>query len=228
VPVLKLATVWNFDDVRRKAIGALAIYQQRDPILGITLSHQYHVDEWFVPAVNKLAQRDVPFNDQDLVNLQALGDAQAILTFVLRVGRVRESFVPIPAPQHSGTGCLGQCTTHGTQVAICSSVLSGAKPDTELKTRAQHDFTEEVCHVFGLPKEERGPGCLPLKKPEANPKCALCGHTSNLSARSDSGIPWAYFKMVVVLSILFSSDFRDGLVRIYRNSLQAACGSSNS
>jgi hypothetical protein len=228
VPVLKLATVWNFDDVRRKAIGALAIYQQRDPILGITLSHQYHVDEWFVPAVNKLAQRDIPFSDQDLVNLQALGDAQAVLTFVLRVGRVRESFVPIPASQHSGTGCLGQCTTHGAQVAICSSALSGAKPDTELKLRAQHDFTEEVCHVFGLPKEERGPGCLPLKKPEANPKCALCGHTSNLSARSDSGIPWAYFKMVVVLSILFSSDVQDGLIRTFRSSVQVVCGIPNS
>jgi hypothetical protein len=49
VSVLKLSTVWNFEDVRRKAIDSLAGFALDDPIARFLLLSQYNVEEWRIP-----------------------------------------------------------------------------------------------------------------------------------------------------------------------------------
>lgn len=55
--VLRLATQWQFDDVRKKAIDVLEA-QEKDVIRKISLGRQYSVSSWLIAAYVELVNRD--------------------------------------------------------------------------------------------------------------------------------------------------------------------------
>jgi len=82
--VLKLSTMWSFDDLRDLAIlnmSQLSI----DPIERAALAKEYSIDEWLLPALNELAQREEPIGIEEA---RRLGWETA-----LQIAAVRESFI---------------------------------------------------------------------------------------------------------------------------------------
>jgi len=79
--VLKLATMWEFTDLRLLAIRSLAPMLD-DPIEQIDLAKNCDVKEWLLPAMNKLAQREQPMGIEDTARLG--------VETVLKIGAVRE------------------------------------------------------------------------------------------------------------------------------------------
>ena len=55
--VLKLSTLWEFDELRKAAIDALSTALRNDPIDRVILSRQFGITTWLLPALNELAQR---------------------------------------------------------------------------------------------------------------------------------------------------------------------------
>jgi hypothetical protein len=122
-----------------------------------------------VPALNNIARRDKPLDADDIKQLRELGDSDFIIDFVLKIARVRESFVgqyTAPAPQPffrpfgapspstnppSAFGTFGsptkqcfgnhKCELHNTNTQ-CAAVSSAAHG------RESHDFTKAICKVF--------------------------------------------------------------------------------
>jgi hypothetical protein len=158
VSVLKLATMWELADIRARAITKLAQRGRHDPIFWVALAYQFDVKEWLVPAVNALARRDVPFEETDFARLRVLGDAEAVFAFVLKVGKVRDSFKPQPA-RPAKPNCTSppthytRCPQHGHGYLVCCDVtVEDMRRQVPLPTRAKHDFTEEIVRVFDLPR----------------------------------------------------------------------------
>ncbi|KIJ63372.1 hypothetical protein HYDPIDRAFT_29621 [Hydnomerulius pinastri MD-312] len=79
--VLKLATLWDFDGVRKTAINALAVLPL-SPVDKIVLATEYHIQDWLVPAINAMAQRPEPIGLEDVNRLG--------LDFALKIASVRE------------------------------------------------------------------------------------------------------------------------------------------
>lgn len=86
--VLKLATQWQFDDVRTKAIGVLG--QEKDVIRKITLGRQYTISSWLVAAYVELAGR---YNSESkLLTVEeekVLGDATVVKLLKIEAERWR-------------------------------------------------------------------------------------------------------------------------------------------
>lgn len=55
--VLKLSTLWEFDELRKAAIDALSTALCNDPIDRVILSSRFGITAWLLPALNELAQR---------------------------------------------------------------------------------------------------------------------------------------------------------------------------
>ncbi|KAL4075296.1 hypothetical protein V8B97DRAFT_1915899 [Scleroderma yunnanense] len=55
--VLKLSTLWEFDQLRKAAINALSNSLHNRPLDRFILSRQYDITGWSLPALNELAQR---------------------------------------------------------------------------------------------------------------------------------------------------------------------------
>ncbi|TFK74680.1 hypothetical protein BDN72DRAFT_833209 [Pluteus cervinus] len=55
--ILKLATLWEFTELRESAIDSLASIIT-DPVDKVVMSKEYQIDGWLLPALNALAQRE--------------------------------------------------------------------------------------------------------------------------------------------------------------------------
>jgi len=82
--VLKLSTMWSFDDLRDLAIQNMSELSI-DPVERAALAKEFNVDEWLLPALNELAQREDPIRIDEA---RRLGWETA-----LQIAAVRESFV---------------------------------------------------------------------------------------------------------------------------------------
>jgi hypothetical protein len=70
VSVLKLSTLWDFQDARRTAIDNLPVTDGDDPIARIELARIYKVPQWSLPALQMLAtQGHRPVTAQDVERL---------------------------------------------------------------------------------------------------------------------------------------------------------------
>ncbi|KAI0927742.1 hypothetical protein AcW1_005181 [Taiwanofungus camphoratus] len=122
ISVLKLADRWQFDAIRDDAIGTLRVMLNDSPAQRIALAQQYKIRDWFVPALNQLAQREEPLQERDV--------DQIGLAFVLKLAEVRESFVQVDTLQQAPEEPM----EYGTSI--------------HRKGRSEHDFTETIEYVF--------------------------------------------------------------------------------
>jgi hypothetical protein len=130
--VLKLATTWNFRDIRKTATRQLDSHAQDDPILRLIVSKQLKISKWLVPAVNALARRSEPLNREDIRRLEVLGDLRNIvLDLVLKIASVRERFTGFQIFEENHWG----------------NVIHQAI-DTSPSGRAMMDFTTIITEVF--------------------------------------------------------------------------------
>lgn len=82
--VLKLSTMWGFEHLRELSIRNMSDIVM-DPVERAALASEYSIDEWLLPALNELAQREEPITVDEA---RRLGWETA-----LKVAAVRESFV---------------------------------------------------------------------------------------------------------------------------------------
>ncbi|EIN06752.1 hypothetical protein PUNSTDRAFT_25128, partial [Punctularia strigosozonata HHB-11173 SS5] len=83
VSVLKLSTMWQFAEIRARAVrelSAIAI----DAVRKVVLAKKFSVDQWLLPALNEIARRAKPIDVEDI---EKLG-----LEYALKLAEVRESF----------------------------------------------------------------------------------------------------------------------------------------
>jgi hypothetical protein len=146
--VLKLSTIWDLTDARQRAIDNLADLGKTDLILRLIVAKQYNVHDWFVPAINTLAQRSDPLGSDDLARLRVLGDMGEVCELMLKIAAIRESLLPsqeISNGCFTITGSLPICKTHERRIADWT-----CNPNYNLNVadRASHDFTKRICEVF--------------------------------------------------------------------------------
>ena len=79
MPVLKLASLWDFPKLR---IQALKYLKSQDCMTRLIMSRQYNVDEWFLPALKEVAVRAKPLTAGEVNELG--------LDFALQVMALRE------------------------------------------------------------------------------------------------------------------------------------------
>jgi len=120
--VLKLATMWEFTEIRGLAIqkmSQLAI-ENFDKII---IAKDYHVTDWLIRGLNVLAQREEPMGAEDV---RRLG-----WDYIFKLAEVRESF---------SSGC--QHCNSTLRHTFASPPIPGAG------TRVVHDFTKVIKRVF--------------------------------------------------------------------------------
>jgi hypothetical protein len=81
VSVLKLSTLWDFQEARKCSIANLPFTDVDHPVLQIELAMTYKVRQWFFPALQKLATQAHGLKPEDV---QSLG-----LEFALKVSELR-------------------------------------------------------------------------------------------------------------------------------------------
>lgn len=148
--VLKLSSAWDMHALRGTAMKELEKYGNDDPILGILVSKQYNLPAWFVPAVNKLAQRDTTLDANDIDRLLILGSARSVLSFAIKMAQLRETLDNEPASPIEP--CILKnvnCQVHhAASIRFCSTAFS--------KRRAVHDFTAEISQIFNCVEDRSG------------------------------------------------------------------------
>ncbi|KAK2467421.1 hypothetical protein APHAL10511_000656 [Amanita phalloides] len=80
--VFKLAAQWDMEDVKAKAVQMITPLLENAPAKQVKMALEHGVDEWLVPALNRLVQREEPMDktDVDLIGLD----------FALKVMALRE------------------------------------------------------------------------------------------------------------------------------------------
>ncbi|KAI8969401.1 hypothetical protein BD414DRAFT_503479 [Trametes punicea] len=96
IHVLKLSTIWQFTRLRRVAINKLTplIQAAEDSVRWLSLARRYTVNEWLLPALQALAQRERALQ---LHEVEPLGIAT-----VVKIAEVRESFTTCQAGHMHG------------------------------------------------------------------------------------------------------------------------------
>lgn len=153
--VLKLSTIWGFHSVRTTAIEKLADFASNDPVLKVILAKKYDVSQWFVPAMEQLAQRDEPLTFADAMRFEELGSSEFVLDFSLKIAAVRESAAG-SRPKNGGSSMSSYyCGAHGVHhCGQCTTYnITGGT------SRASFDFANRICEVFscnrdGSPKSD--------------------------------------------------------------------------
>jgi len=82
--VLKLSTMWNFEVLRDLAIQSMSELSI-NAVEKAALAREYDINEWLLPALNELAQREDPINIDEA---RRLGLEQAVM-----IAAVRESCI---------------------------------------------------------------------------------------------------------------------------------------
>ena len=96
--MLKLSTLWNFEEARRSAVSNLPFTDVDHPVTRIELAMTYKVRQWFLPALQKLATQEHRLGTEDA---QRLG-----LEFSLKVSELRgkvQGFERAKGVTHSST-----------------------------------------------------------------------------------------------------------------------------
>jgi len=57
ISILKLATLWDMPRIRERAIRHM-VPIMTDPVRKIEIAREYDIDDWMLPALNQLVQRD--------------------------------------------------------------------------------------------------------------------------------------------------------------------------
>lgn len=81
ISVLKLSTMWCFDDMRKLAIKELSRKIKIDPVTQIILSRQYKVSEWAYSGHERLVVRSEPIS---VAEAERLGLSTAIRLYQIR------------------------------------------------------------------------------------------------------------------------------------------------
>ncbi|OSC96441.1 hypothetical protein PYCCODRAFT_1356158, partial [Trametes coccinea BRFM310] len=66
IPVLKLATMWQFDEIRKRAIEYLRL---EDPVTRAMLARQYNIRGWLTKALWELSHRGHTLQHEDYIAL---------------------------------------------------------------------------------------------------------------------------------------------------------------
>ena len=94
--VLKLSTMWHFQDIRERAIKALEnVTPSMDLVDKIVIARKFAVSSWLVPSLHALVQREKPL---DLSEGNRLG-----LEWALKVAEVREHGALLITSQRTAT-----------------------------------------------------------------------------------------------------------------------------
>jgi hypothetical protein len=137
--VLALSTAWVLDSVRRLAIKQLN-KARFDSVDKLVLAVKYHIDEWVVDTLNKIAQREEPLDITDADRLLPVVG----IDYLLKIARVRED-----APTHATTGkSTCYCNNHDRHMRPGVSCT-----DTGYMQRSQRDFRPVIRRVFGWEEE---------------------------------------------------------------------------
>jgi hypothetical protein len=133
--VLALSTAWVFDSVRKVAIKQLN-KARFDSVDRLVLAVKYHIDEWVVDTMNKIAQREEPLDITDADRLLPVVGVD----YLLKIARVREE-----APTNVTTdNSACYCSNHGRPMPSGVSCM-----DTGCVQRSQRDFRPVIRRVFG-------------------------------------------------------------------------------
>ncbi|KIJ12540.1 hypothetical protein PAXINDRAFT_136955 [Paxillus involutus ATCC 200175] len=122
--VLKLASLWDFDGVREKAIEALEALDIT-PVDKVALAMQYNIEKWMIPAINAMAQRPEPIGVEDVDRLG--------LDAALKIARIRE-----------------QVFLRTVYSPASMSNKQELRPGHRDPTTQKLDFTPTICTTFGL------------------------------------------------------------------------------
>jgi len=69
VAVLKLATLWQFDEAKKIAIHNLDIHTLRRPVMRIKLARTYNIPEWLIRGLSTLAEQRESLSVEDVDQL---------------------------------------------------------------------------------------------------------------------------------------------------------------
>ena len=124
--VIKLAHMWEFDDVLRNSIDRIQYHSVKmRPVEKVALALQYDMQEWLVLGLDELAKRPEPIGIEDV---DLLG-----LDIALKVAAVRESL-------RMGTKMI-RGETWTSQIPC---LVSGPRDASEI------DFTNTVKNIFQI------------------------------------------------------------------------------
>ena len=148
--VLKLSSMWQFQEVRARAIKAMespTFSMESDLVNKIVIARRFDVSSWLVPCLNALVQREKPL---DLLEGNRLG-----LEWVLKVGEMRECGTTMKNPEYTCQYCsrtgpprCGSCNTVFSQQA-----LTNAASKNKIEARGGRnsiDYSDKIREIFGL------------------------------------------------------------------------------
>ncbi|KAF5355550.1 hypothetical protein D9758_006304 [Tetrapyrgos nigripes] len=81
ISILKLSTLWDMPRIRERAIKRMVPLMQ-DPIQKIEIAREYEIDDWMLPALNQLVQRDEALSVEEGKKLG--------LEYTLKLASIRE------------------------------------------------------------------------------------------------------------------------------------------
>jgi hypothetical protein len=131
--ILKLSTMWEFDEIRKIAIANLEELPI-DVVETIVMARDYHITAWFIPSLNKYAKLDRPISVEDMDRLG--------LEYILKVVEARQGeMCKLSSFSASGNLVCRQCYNHPGEFS------------TEIDFMWKTDCTEALRSVFGYEVE---------------------------------------------------------------------------
>jgi hypothetical protein len=142
--VLKLSTMWEFQNIRARAIKALeSPTLSMDLVDKIVIARNFNVSAWLVPSLNALVQRE---KSLDLSEGNRLG-----LEWTLKVAELRERpsspYLVCPTCSYTGPTVCNLCHSAANRCgsAVCRQVVYAGGG-----TRAGIDYCDKIRKIFGL------------------------------------------------------------------------------
>jgi hypothetical protein len=123
------------------------------------VAKRFEIPQWFVPALNILAQREDTLNEKDMERLMDLGSPNGVCKFLLKVAQLRETLFKQLTGTHTTAVSQQYCTWE--EILMHDRFLDkspGVHEDTvySIPQRSEHDFTEEISCIFDCVKDEGG------------------------------------------------------------------------
>jgi len=142
--VLKLSTMWEFKNIRTRAIKALENPTlSMDLVDKIVIARNFNVSSWLVPSLNALVQREKSLN---LSEGNRLG-----LEWALKVAGLRERpsspYLVCPTCSYSGPTVCNIC--HGA-ANRCGSAVCRQLVYAGVASRASIDYCDKIRKIFEL------------------------------------------------------------------------------
>lgn len=159
--VLKLSSMWQFQEIRARAIKAMespTFLMDSDLVNKIVVARRFAISSWLVPSLNALVQREKPL---DLLEGNRLG-----LEWVLKVAEARECGATLKNPENptclscSRTGpprCNSCSSTTFNRCSFCNQyinqTLTNAASTSKVEARGSRisiDYSNKIREIFGL------------------------------------------------------------------------------